>query len=172
MRYLVSGSCASGEKLLAWNVTGPQGPTGPTGPAGGSGGSAGPAPYWVTEWRPEPIFMIAPARTELRFPQGTYLVSLQVELWSDTGSVATDAADGVLALTAATCTVIAGAETITFRRSLYEGWGGVVSYDMVVTGSQIAMSCSQKTTAKPSQRAAELRLGINGLITATPIAVQ
>lgn len=172
MRYLASGSCASGEKLLAWNVTGPQGPTGPAGPAGGNGGSAGPAPYWVSEWRPEPIFPSAPAKTELRFPQATYLVGLQLELWSDTSAVATDPAEGELALTVATCTVDAGSKQVKFERRLYEGWAASVSYDVVVTGSQVSVTCSQKTTSKTASRAAQFRLGINGLVTATPIAVQ
>ncbi len=176
MRYLASGACASGEKLLAWNVTGPTGPTGPAGPSGGSGGGqAGPTPYWVSEWRPAPLFGGEPASTSLAVPSGTYLVALQLELASDTSSVPVTGDKAEPALSTVKCTLTAGATTRTFVRQIPEGWTSFVAYQgvaKVAAGGTVRASCTQTTVGSPQARAVFIRVAIDGLLYATPITVQ
>lgn len=69
MRYLASGSCATGEKLLAWNVTGPQGPTGP---AGGSGAALVYTNGWQTGQVPVGTAGTWFTLASVAVPAGTY----------------------------------------------------------------------------------------------------
>jgi hypothetical protein len=174
MRYVPTKPCAKGETAITWNVTGPTGPAGPAGPAGGSGGSAGPAPYWVAEWSPEPIFSATSVTTSLAVPAGTYLVSLQLAIGSDTRSVPdVKPTSSTPPVTIATCTLVAGPETATFAGFLFAGWQSSLSHQLVATttGGKVSVTCSQKTTGD-GVIAPFIRLAIDGLLTATPIAIQ
>ena len=85
MRYLASGKCRTGEKLLAWNVqgvqgtpgaAGPQGVAGKTGPAGASeqGGSSAPVGFYFADGGAGG-FNGGATVTTLKVPAGLYQIS-------------------------------------------------------------------------------------------------
>jgi hypothetical protein len=77
MRYLSSGNCKAGEKLLSWNVQGVPGAKGATGPSGPAGTAPGASYYLATFDKTQPNVAPTISVFDLPMSAGDYLVDLE-----------------------------------------------------------------------------------------------
>ncbi len=122
MRYLATGKCKSGEKLLTWNIQGPRSATGPQGPIGPQGepgpGAGGPAAgaFYLAEDNRTSFGGGSATLVSLKVPAGSYLI----DLWAILDLVKSTEPVGY-----ATCT-IAGDSDIASTPALLVTFGGRV----------------------------------------------